>query len=160
MLLQRKWHLLKDNLWLSLETEDLRCSWGNLLPLFKYNLPIRVIVIKCNTHGMIRWEQIAFLGNPEYGVEFTPIDYAKLTEVCGGKGYALREPAEVKTDNQKSIKREKTDIVEAYVDPFDLPMPPKVEAQFIRNLAESFAKGQPHSKVLDLLYLETRYTKP
>ncbi|MGH9986722.1 MAG: hypothetical protein ACRD8W_22485 [Nitrososphaeraceae archaeon] len=29
---------------------------------------------------------MAFLGNSEFGVEFTPIDYAKLAEVCGGKG--------------------------------------------------------------------------
>ena len=29
---------------------------------------------------MIRWEQMAFLGNPEFGVEFTPIDFAKFAE--------------------------------------------------------------------------------
>jgi hypothetical protein len=29
---------------------------------------------------MIRWEQMAFLGNPEYGVQFTPIDYVKFAE--------------------------------------------------------------------------------
>jgi pyruvate dehydrogenase (quinone) len=39
-------------------------------------LPIKVIVIKNNTLGMIRWEQIGFLGNTEFGVEFTPIDWA------------------------------------------------------------------------------------
>src|SRR5690606_28194916 len=39
----------------------------------QYNLPIKVVIIKNNTLGMIRWEQMAFLGNPEYGVEFTPI---------------------------------------------------------------------------------------
>jgi pyruvate dehydrogenase (quinone) len=29
----------------------------------KYNLPIKVIIIKNDTLGMIRWEQMAFLGN-------------------------------------------------------------------------------------------------
>jgi pyruvate dehydrogenase (quinone) len=42
----------------------------------QYNLPIKVIILKNNTLGMIRWEQMGYLGNPEYGVEFTPIDLA------------------------------------------------------------------------------------
>ena len=44
----------------------------------QYNLPIKVIVLKNNTHGMIRWEQMDFLGNPEFGVTFSPIDFAKF----------------------------------------------------------------------------------
>ena len=47
---------------------------------------------------MIRWEQMGFLGNPEFGVEFSPIDFAKFAEACGGKGYAIKEP------NQLSLK--------------------------------------------------------
>lgn len=37
----------------------------------QYNLPIKVIVLKNNTLGMIRWEQMGFLGNPEYGGVYT-----------------------------------------------------------------------------------------
>jgi pyruvate dehydrogenase (quinone) len=29
-------------------------------------------------------------------------------------------------------------------------MPPKVEAEFVRNLAESFVKGQPYAKRIGL----------
>ena len=39
-----------------------------------------MIVIKNNTLGMIRREQMGFLGNPEFGVEFSPIDFAKFAE--------------------------------------------------------------------------------
>ena len=42
----------------------------------KYRLPIKVVVIKNNTLGMIKWEQMVFLGNPEYGCELQPIDFA------------------------------------------------------------------------------------
>jgi pyruvate dehydrogenase (quinone)/pyruvate oxidase len=42
-------------------------------------------------------EQIGFLGSTEFGVEFTPIDRVKFAEACGGKGYAIREPNEVKS---------------------------------------------------------------
>ncbi|HEY9387219.1 MAG TPA: thiamine pyrophosphate-dependent enzyme, partial [Nitrososphaeraceae archaeon] len=116
-----------------------------------YNLPIKVIVIKNNTLGMIRWEQMAFLGNPEFAVEFSPIDYAKFAEACGGSGYTIREPDEIENVMHTALaERKKPVIVEAYVDPFEPPMPPKVEREFITNMAESFAKGQPYARRIGL----------
>ncbi|MHC5544060.1 thiamine pyrophosphate-dependent enzyme, partial [Singulisphaera rosea] len=61
----------------------------------KYKLPIRVIVIKNNTLGQIKWEQMIFLGNPEYGVELEPIDFVKFAEACGGAGFRCKTPDEV-----------------------------------------------------------------
>jgi pyruvate dehydrogenase (quinone)/pyruvate oxidase len=57
---------------------------GEFATAVQYGLPIKVIIIKNNSLGMIRWEQMAFLGNPEFGVEFSPIDYTKFAEACGG----------------------------------------------------------------------------
>jgi len=111
----------------------------------QYNLPIKVVIIKNNTLGMIRWEQMAFLGNPEYGVEFSPIDFAEFAESCGGRGYSINEPAEVKSVVSQALAEKKPTIIEAYVDPFEPPMPPKVDMEFVGNLAESFAKGQPYA---------------
>ena len=111
----------------------------------QYNLPIKIIIIKNNTLGMIRWEQMAFLGNPEYGVEFSPIDFAAYAEACGGRGYSITEPAEVRTIiSQAFSEKKKPTIIEAYVDPFEPPMPPKVDMKLIRNMAESLARGQPY----------------
>jgi pyruvate dehydrogenase (quinone) len=123
---------------------------GEFATAVQYNLPIKVIVIKNNTLGMIRWEQMGFLGNPEFGVEFTPIDWVKFAEACGGKGYAIREPNEVKSKIHQSMKERKPTIIEAYVDPFEPPMPPKVEMSFVNNLAESFARGQPYASRIGL----------
>ncbi|HYO49673.1 MAG TPA: thiamine pyrophosphate-binding protein, partial [Chloroflexia bacterium] len=50
------------------------------------NIPVKVVIIKNNTLGMIKWEQMVFLGNPEYGVELSPIDFVKFAEACGGRG--------------------------------------------------------------------------
>jgi len=99
---------------------------GEFATAVQYNLPIKVIVIKNNTLGMIRWEQMAFLGNPEFGVEFSPIDWVKFAEACGGKGYAIKEPSEVKSIMSQAMKeRKQPTIIEAYVDPFEPPVPPK-----------------------------------
>src|SRR6266513_3581593 len=123
---------------------------GEFATAVQYNLPIKVVVIKNNTLGLIRWEQMAFLGNPEYGVEFSPIDYVKFAEACGGKGYAIRQPSEVKATMHQGMKERKPTIIEAYVDPFEPPMPPKVEMSFVTNLAKSFAKGQPYTRRIGL----------
>jgi pyruvate dehydrogenase (quinone)/pyruvate oxidase len=124
---------------------------GEFATAVQYDLPIKVIVIKNNTLGMIRWEQMGFLGNPEFGVEFSPIDWVKFAEACGGKGYAIKEPNEVNSIMQQAMKEEKKPtIIEAYVDPFEPPMPPKVEMEFVSNLAESFASGQPYASRISL----------
>src|SRR5581483_1326412 len=61
----------------------------------KYKLPIKVVIIKNNTLGQIKWEQMVFLGNPEYGVELHPIDFAEFSECSrpggtAGGGRSLR----------------------------------------------------------------------
>jgi len=117
----------------------------------QYKLPIKVIIIKNDTLGMIRWEQMAFLGNPEYGVEFSPIDFTKFAQACGGEGYTIREPAEVDLVVSQALSaKDKPTIIEAYVDPFEPPMPPKVDLEFIGNLAESLTKGQPNATRIGL----------
>lgn len=125
---------------------------GEFATAVQYNLPIKVIVLKNNTLGMIRWEQMAFLGNPEFGVEFSSIDFAKFAEACGGIGYTIKHENEIERVMSIAMKEEnnKPVLIEAYVDPFEPPMPPKVEPEFVKNIAESFAKGQPYTKRIGL----------
>ena len=93
---------------------------GEFATAVQYKLPIKVIVLKNNLLGMIRWEQMAFLGNPEYAVEFTPIDYAKFAEACGGKGFTIKKTEEVNPIIKTAMKEEKDDkvptIIEAYIE--------------------------------------------
>ena len=123
---------------------------GEFATAVQYDLPIKVIILKNNILGMIRWEQMAFLGNPEFGVEFSPIDFAKFAEACGGKGYSIKEYSEVESTMKIAMKERKPTIVEAYVDPFEPPVPPKTDPEFARNMAESFAKGQPYVRRIGL----------
>src|SRR5207237_3661856 len=51
---------------------------GEFATAVKYDLPITVVIIKNNSLGMIKWEQMVFLGNPEYGVELQPIDFVRF----------------------------------------------------------------------------------
>src|SRR5213078_1583288 len=58
----------------------------------KYKLPIKVVVMKNNSLGQIKWEQMVMLGNPEYGCELQPIDFAAFARACGGVGITVTEP--------------------------------------------------------------------
>jgi pyruvate dehydrogenase (quinone) len=71
---------------------------------------------------------MAFLGNPEFGVEFTPIDFTKFAEACGAKGYTIKEPSKVKSVMRRAMSEKNPTVIEAYVDPFEPPMPSKVDS--------------------------------
>jgi pyruvate dehydrogenase (quinone)/pyruvate oxidase len=113
------------------------------LTAVKYNLPILVIIIKNNTLGQIRWEQIVFLGNPEYGCELYNPNFAKYAEACGGLGFTVERPEEIRPTLERAIASGKPSIVEVVVDPNEPPMPPKVKLEQALHFAESLAKGQP-----------------
>jgi pyruvate dehydrogenase (quinone) len=124
---------------------------GEFATAVQHKLPIKVIILKNNTLGMIRWEQMGVLGNPEFGVEFSDIDFAKFAECCGGKGYTIKNSNEIEQVMQK-VMEEKTKpvIVDAYVDPFEPLMPPKMEQEFTKNIVQSFSKGQLYANRIGL----------
>ena len=64
----------------------------------KYQLPIKVVVIKNNSLGQIKWEQMVFLGNPEYGCELQPIDFAAFARACGGQRIYHRKILRMRRD--------------------------------------------------------------
>jgi pyruvate dehydrogenase (quinone)/pyruvate oxidase len=109
----------------------------------KYNLPIKVVIIKNNYLGQIKWEQIVFLGNPEFAVDLHPIDFVKHAEACGGVGFRCEKPEEVHPALQAAFAVNKPAIVEAVVDPFEPPMPATATPKQALKFAEALVRGQP-----------------
>ncbi len=66
---------------------------GDFVTAVKYKLPIKIVIIKNNSLGQIGWEQMVFLGNPEYACELSPIDFAAFGHACGGAGFTIENPA-------------------------------------------------------------------
>jgi pyruvate dehydrogenase (quinone)/pyruvate oxidase len=122
----------------------------------KYQLPVKVVVIKNNTLGMIKWEQMIFLGNPEYGCELQPIDFAAFARACGATGFTIEEPADCGPTLEKALATPGPVIVEAVVDPFEPPMPPKITLDQATKFAQSLAKGQPHRGKIALTVLSDK----
>jgi pyruvate dehydrogenase (quinone) len=116
----------------------------------KYKLPVKVVIIKNNTLGMIKWEQMVFLGNPEYGCELQPVDFVAFARACGGTGFTIEDPAECGGVLDEAFATPGPVIVEAVVDPFEPPMPPKITLDQATKFAQSLIRGEPNREKIAL----------
>lgn len=110
----------------------------------KYKLPVKVIIIKNNTLGQIKWEQMVFLGNPEYGVKLEPINFAKMAEACGAKGFSIENAKDCGKILKQALDTEGPVVIEAVVDPFEPPLPAKIEYKQAKSFAKSLVRGEPN----------------
>lgn len=131
---------------------------GEFATAVKYKLPIKIIVIKNNVLGQIRWEQMIFLGNPEYGVELHPIDFVKYAEACGGAGFHLEDPRQADAVMERALSTAGPVLIEAVVDPFEPPMPPDVNFRQARHLAEAMARGEPNRSRIATTIFRDKFT--
>ena len=122
----------------------------------KYQLPIKVVVLKNNTRGQIKWEQMVFLGNPEYGCDLQPIDFPAFARACGGHGFTIDDPATCGEILDEALAVRGPVLIEAVVDPYEPPMPPSITIEQATHFAESLAKGEPNRKKIALTVLEDK----
>ena len=114
---------------------------GELATAVKHKLPVKIFVIKNNTLGQIKWEQLVFLGNPEYGCELEPVDFAAVARAFGATGISLEDPAECGAAIDRALATAGPVVVEVAVDANEPPMPAKVKLEQATHFAESLAKG-------------------
>lgn len=117
---------------------------GELATCVKYKLPIKIFVVNNGTLGQIKWEQIVFLGNPEYECDLQDIDFARVAEGFGAKGLTLKDPSECSKVVEEALAHDGPVVVDAYVDPHEPPMPPSVEPKQAVQFARSMARGEKH----------------
>jgi pyruvate dehydrogenase (quinone)/pyruvate oxidase len=116
---------------------------GELATLKKYDLNVKVIVIKNNTLGQIKWEQMVFLGNPEYVCELQPIDFVTVARGFEIEAYHIDDPKACGETLRQALSVPGPALIEAVVDPHEPPMPPKITYEDAKNFAESLARGTP-----------------
>lgn len=117
---------------------------GELATAVKYKLPIKIFIIRNNTLGQIKWEQMVFLGNPEFGCDLDPnIDFAMYARACGASGFSIKDPKQCGNIVEQALDTPGPVIVEAFVDPNEPPLPAKVKPEQALHFAESLARGTP-----------------
>ena len=115
---------------------------GEIATMVKYNLPVKVLIIKNNALGEIKWEQIAMGGNPQFGVELQPIDFAAFARSCGAAGYCLDDPAQADAVLREAFAQPGPVVIEAVVDPNEPPMPGKISTEQAIHFAKTLAHGE------------------
>lgn len=122
----------------------------------KHQLPVKVVIVRNNTLAMIKWEQMIFLGNPEYGCELQPINFAAFARACGGAGFTVDDPEQCGPILDKALATPGPALVDALVDPFEPPMPPRVTMEQTANFAKALIRGEPNSRKIAYTVLSNK----
>ncbi|HZZ60041.1 MAG TPA: thiamine pyrophosphate-dependent enzyme [Roseiarcus sp.] len=115
---------------------------GEFATLVQHRLPVKVVVMKNNTLGLIKWEQMLYLGNPEYGVDLHPVDFAKIAEACGAPGIRIDDPKRCRDQLKEALSRPGPGLIECVVDPLEPPWPPMITTDEQKKLMTALARGE------------------
>jgi pyruvate dehydrogenase (quinone)/pyruvate oxidase len=129
---------------------SLTMQLGDFLTCVQHGLPVKVIVIKNNTLGLIKWEQMVFLGNPEYGVNFAPMDFVKFAEACGARGMHIEDPATCGAQLAEALAWDGPAIIECVVDEHEPPYPARVKKDQVTKLTAALRAGTPNRQRIAL----------
>jgi pyruvate dehydrogenase (quinone)/pyruvate oxidase len=129
---------------------SLSMMMGDLATLAQHRLPVKIVVLKNNTLGLIKWEQMIFLGNPEFGVDLRPIDFVKVAEGCGARGFHIEDPKRCKAQMKEALACDGPAVIECVTDPDEPPMPPEVTEKQMKNFAKAMASGERDRKRISL----------
>ncbi|MGZ3747907.1 MAG: thiamine pyrophosphate-dependent enzyme [Pseudobdellovibrionaceae bacterium] len=129
---------------------------AELATCVKYKLPIKIVVVKNNVLGQIKWEQIVFLGNPEYGCDLQPINFAKLAEAFGVTGVSVEDPKDCPSVVAQALSAPGPVLIEATVDPYEPPMPAKVTLKQALRFSEALARGEPERNKIAMTVLSDK----
>ncbi len=129
---------------------------AELATLAKYRLNVKVIVIKNNALGQIKWEQMVLDANPEFGVELEPIDFVEIAKACGIGGFRLEKPQDAESVLRDALNYPGPALVEAVVDPNEPPLPGKIKSDQALHFAEALARGEKHAGKIIATVLEDK----
>jgi pyruvate oxidase len=93
----------------------------------KYKLNIKVFIFNNSKLGLIQIEEEAKRGNPEYETELHNPDYVLFAQGCGGKGFSVKSPEDLKSILPIALKSQKPCIINVFINPEELTMPPHIE---------------------------------
>jgi pyruvate dehydrogenase (quinone)/pyruvate oxidase len=129
---------------------SLMMMMGELATLAHEGLPVKVIVNKNGTLGLIKWEQQIFLGNPEYGNDLGEVDFVKVAEGCGVHGVRIDDPKRCRDQLAEALELNEPVLIECVTDPHEPPHPPQVTTEQTKLFAEALARGEEHRRQIAL----------
>lgn len=110
---------------------------GEFSTAVRHRIPLKMLVIKNGMLNQIAWEQMMFLGNPQFACELQPIDFTLAAKALGGIGYRISRPEEIDGVLDAAFADEGPVIIEAVVDAYEPMMPPRMPEDYRRNMKKA-----------------------
>jgi pyruvate dehydrogenase (quinone) len=120
---------------------------GEFSTAVRYRIPLKMLVIKNGMLNQIAWEQMMFLGNPQFACELQPIDFAMAAEAMGGIGYSVSRPVEIDGVLDAAFATEGPVIIEAVVDAYEPMMPPRMPDEYRKNMRKALPATPGHQEI-------------
>ncbi|MBL8532836.1 MAG: pyruvate oxidase [Betaproteobacteria bacterium] len=116
---------------------------GELATAVRYELPLRIILIRNDSLGQIKWEQMMFLGNVEYECALQPVDFVKVAEGFGVRAFRLESADDCAAILETAFREVGPVLIEAVIDPNEPLLPPKRMPRYAENLQKALDRGTP-----------------
>jgi pyruvate dehydrogenase (quinone) len=137
----------------------LSMSIAELATCVRYKLPVKVIVLNNSSLAQIKWEQMMFLGNPEYGCDLQPVDFATVAEGFGVRGFRIEEPESCGAVLDDALAHDGPALIDAVIDANEPMLPPKRKQQYVDNLSKALDQGTPgRDEIIRALHEEPALT--
>lgn len=120
---------------------------GEFATAVRYEIPLKLLVIRNDMLNQIAWEQMMFLGNPQFACELPPIDFAAAAEAMGGRGFTIRSFDEIDGVLDQAFAAEGPVVIQALVDRYEPLMPPKMPEDYARNSRAALPQTPGHEKI-------------
>lgn len=115
---------------------------AELATIVRYRLPVKMIVYRNDSLGMIKWEQMAMEGNPEFGCDLEPIDFVGVAQAHGALGFRVKQPDELMPALEEAFRSPGPALIEAHVDPNEPALPGYVTTDQAWNFAKAILRGE------------------
>jgi thiamine pyrophosphate-dependent acetolactate synthase large subunit-like protein len=127
----------------------LSMSIAELATCVRYNLPVKIVVLNNSSLAQIKWEQMLFLGNPEFGCDLQPVDFAAVAQGFGVRAFRVDDPLRCGGTLDAALAHDGPALVDAVVDPDEPMLPPKRREQYVRNLSKALNRGTPGAREIE-----------
>jgi pyruvate dehydrogenase (quinone) len=136
----------------------LSMSIAELATCVRYQLPVKVIVLNNSSLAQIKWEQMLFLGNPEFGCDLQPVDFATVAEGFGVRGFRLEDPEQCGATIDAALAHAGPALIDAVTDANEPMLPPTRRATYVKNLTKALKETPERRKIEQRLTEEPAVT--
>ncbi|MBY2966899.1 pyruvate oxidase [Rhizobium leguminosarum] len=120
---------------------------GEFSTAVRMALPLKLLVICNGMLNQIAWEQMMFLGNPQFACELAPIDFAKAAEAMGGRGFTIRRFDQIEPTLTEAFSVAGPVVIQAMVDQYEPMMPPKMPKDYAKSFRQALPETPGHRAI-------------